>query len=173
MRKKLKIVANYEFPQAKVHCRVKMEHNANMRSRPRLIEAIGSKRLTVVAERIDNQFSDLGCNSYVKTIYVGYDLAGEMVAALYPHADSLEIALAIPEDFEHPLLVDASHLTWRTLPVAAIVRTQADLKSVADLITLACSSIGDGSHRVFRDNEYFMRSRRDRHGGVPEPESTK
>ena len=136
-----------------------------MRSRPELIEAIGKKRLKAVAERVDDHFAELGCTSYVKTIYVGYDLAGEMVAALYPHADFLEIALAVPEDFEHPLLVDASHLTWRTLPLAAIVRTQADAKSVSELLALACSRVGDGTHRVFRENEYFVRSRRERPQG--------
>lgn len=34
-----------------------------------------------------------GCASYVKTIYVGYEINGEMVAALYGHSDHVEIAL--------------------------------------------------------------------------------
>ena len=64
-----------------------------------------------------------GCAAYVKTIYIGYDIDGEMVAALYAHADHLEVALALPEDAEGDLIVDASHLTWRTLPVAATIRS--------------------------------------------------
>ena len=43
-----------------------------------------------------------GCNSYVKTIYIGYDLDGEMVAALYPHAGHVEIALALDEQHDDP-----------------------------------------------------------------------
>ena len=49
------------------------------------------------------------------------EVGGEMVAALYSHADHVELALALPESEEHRLLVDATHLTWRTMPVAAIV----------------------------------------------------
>lgn len=130
--------------------------------RPSLIEEITRKRLKAVAEVIDDRFVSLGCTSYVKTIYVGYDLNGEMVAALYPHSDHLEIALAVDEDFEHPLLIDASHLTWRTLPLAAIVRTKADAQSVLPLVAAACHSVGDGSHKVHRDNDFFVRSRRER-----------
>ncbi|MCX6539976.1 MAG: hypothetical protein NTX77_00005, partial [Actinobacteria bacterium] len=33
----------------------------------------------------------------------------------------------LPEDAEGDLLVDASHLTWRTLPVAAIVRSSGSI----------------------------------------------
>ena len=50
-------------------------------------------------------FVEYGCTSYVKTIYVGYDHDGEMVAALYGHSDHVEIALALPEDAEGDILV--------------------------------------------------------------------
>lgn len=103
-----------------------------------------------------------GCSSYVKTIYVGYDFGGEMVAALYGHGDHVEIALALPEDAEGRLLVDASHLTWRTLPVAAIVRTEADITELVELIASSCRRVREREHSVVRDNDFFIRSRRER-----------
>ena len=133
-----------------------------MTERPILIEEMARKRLKANAEMIDDRFMELGCNSYVKTIYVGYDLDGEMVAALYPYADHVEIALAVPEDFEHPLLIDASHLTWRTLPLAAVVRIKSDAKQMLPLIDAACRSVKEGSHNVHRENDYFVRSRKER-----------
>ncbi len=36
-----------------------------------------------------------GCSSYVKTTYIGYDFGGDMVAALYGHADHVEIRLPV------------------------------------------------------------------------------
>lgn len=101
----------------------------------------------------------LGCSSYVKTIYVGYDIDGEMVAALYGHGSHLEIALALPEDAESQILVDASHLTWRTLPVAAIVRTMADLDEFARLAAEACERVRTSSHDVLRENDFFIKAR--------------
>jgi len=106
-----------------------------------------------------------GCSSYVKTIYVGYDFGGEMVAALYGHGDHVEIALALPEDAEGRLLVDASHLTWRTLPVAAIVRTEADITELVELIASSCRRVREREHAVVRDNDFFIRSRRERRLG--------
>jgi alpha/beta superfamily hydrolase len=105
-----------------------------------------------------------GCSSYVKTIYVGYDFGGEMVAALYGHSDHVEVALALPEDAHGQLLVDASHLTWRTLPVAAIVRTDDDVAELTELISLACRRVREREHSVVRDNDFFIRSRRQRRG---------
>ena len=93
--------------------------------RPSLIEEMTRQRLKAVAEVIDDRFVALGCISYVKTIYVGYDLNGEMVAALYPHSDHIQIALAVEEDFEHRLLIDATHLRWRTVPRPLIIRRRA------------------------------------------------
>lgn len=105
-----------------------------------------------------------GCASYVKTIYVGYDIDGEMVAALYGHSDRVEIALALPEDAEDRLLIDASHLTWRTLPVAAVVRTMNDLAGLQALLAQSGERVRMGQHLVARDNDYFIRSKRDRLG---------
>jgi hypothetical protein len=110
-----------------------------------------------------------GCVPYVKTIYIGYDLDGVMVAALYPHTDRIEIALALPEDHESGLLIDATHLTWKTLPVAAIVKTKADATETLGLIGEACLRIKDGVHDVERPNDYFMKSRRESGLGAHRP----
>ena len=103
-----------------------------------------------------------GCDSYVKTIYIGYEISGEMVAALYAHANHIELALAVAEDHPNMVLKDASHLTWRTLPLALEIRSTDDLVLAVELIEEACVRIREGSHDVERDNEYFVRSRRDR-----------
>lgn len=120
------------------------------------------KRVQAVARQVDALLMEEGCNSYVKTIYIGYDIAGEMVAALYGHADHVELALALSESEEHHLLVDATHLTWRTMPVAAIVRTSADAKEVGPLIRVACERLRAGAHDVHRDNEFFVQAKRGR-----------
>lgn len=97
-----------------------------------------------------------GCASYVKTIYIGYEIDGEMAAALYAHADRVEIALALAEDAESPLLVDAAHLTWRTLPVAAELRVAEDLPEFATLAAEAVGRVRHSKHAVSRDNDFFM-----------------
>lgn len=115
-----------------------------------------------VAVAAHGVLAELGCSSYVKTIYVGYDHDGEMVAALYGRADYVEIALALPEDADGALLVDASHLTWRTLPVAAILRDMADVEAFAALASDAVDRVRSQRHDVRRENEYFIRRRRER-----------
>lgn len=106
-----------------------------------------------------------GAVSYVKTIYVGYEINGEMIAALYPRADHVEVALALPEDAESRLLIDASHLTWRTLPVAAIVTTTDDLAEFSILAKAAAERVRTARHNVMRDNDFFVRSKRERRLG--------
>ncbi|CAB4365032.1 MAG: hypothetical protein F2681_14940 [Actinobacteria bacterium] len=101
----------------------------------------------------------------MKTIYIGYDINGEMAAALYPRADHLEVALALPEEAESPLLVDASHLTWRTLPVAAIVRGSDELLEFGELAGSAVQRVRTARHDVMRDNEFFVRTKRERREG--------
>ena len=103
-----------------------------------------------------------GCDSYVKTIYIGYEISGEMVAALYAHADHIELALAVAEDHPNMVLKDASHLTWRTLPLALEIRSTEDLVLADELIEEACARIRGGSHDVERDNDHFIRSRQAR-----------
>lgn len=103
-----------------------------------------------------------GCLSYVKTIYVGYEINDEMIAALYPRADHLEIALSLPEEASGRLLADASHLTWRTLPVAAIVGSSEDLPEFAELAAAAADRVRTANHDVMRDNDFFVRTKRER-----------
>ena len=103
-----------------------------------------------------------GCDAYVKTIYIGYGISGEMVAALYAHANHIELALAVAEDHPNMVLKDASHLTWRTLPLALEIRSTEDLVLAGELIEEACVRIRGGSHDVERDNDHFIRSRQAR-----------
>ena len=105
---------------------------------------------------------DEGCTSYVKTIYIGYDFDGEMVAALYGHVDYVEVAMALPETYESSILIEASHLTWRTLPVAAVLKSKADLKMFAPLVKEACKGVLSGGHTVLRDNKFFAAAKRER-----------
>ena len=59
-----------------------------------------NKTSAALCTQVHELFLEAGCKSYVKTIYIGYDIDGEMVAALYGHADHVEVALALAED--HP-----------------------------------------------------------------------
>jgi hypothetical protein len=118
---------------------------------------------------LHQQLLEADCTSYVKTIYIGYDFDGVMVAALYPHHDRVEIALALPDDYQSDLLIDATHLTWKTLPVAAVVRSIGDMEEVLGLVSEACHRVATGSHDVERPNEYFSRSRPGNNLGVHRP----
>ena len=73
-----------------------------------------NKKVRPIAQAVHDTLISLGCTSYVKTIYIGYDLNGEMVAASYGHGNHVEVALALAEDHPDERLQDASHLTWRT-----------------------------------------------------------
>jgi|694.fasta_scaffold148095_1 hypothetical protein len=121
-----------------------------------------NKRVRPIATSLHEALLGLGCVSYVKTIYIGYDIDGEMVAALYGHIDHVEVALALPEDAEGDLLIDAKHLTWRTLPVAAIVRNKTDIVAFMQLALTAVEGVRTSSHTVNRDNEFFIKSRQER-----------
>jgi hypothetical protein len=121
-------------------------------------------KIRVIASVIDKIFDGLGCESYVKTIYIGYELDGEMVAALYGHSDHVEVALALSDEADGPLLVDASHLTWRTLPVAAIVRSRSELSTFEPLARSAMERVRTHAHDVNRDSEFFMDARIRRRG---------
>src|ERR1035441_5420776 len=92
------------------------------------------KKMTEVGLALHCQLVGSGCESYIKTIYIGYEIDGDMVAALYAHADHVEIALALDEDHPDSALKDASHLTWRTLPLSLEVRTSSDVNKAVLLI---------------------------------------
>jgi len=123
-----------------------------------------SKKMKPLAEVLHASLISLGCVSYVKTIYIGYDIDGEMVAALYRRSNHVEIALALPEDAKGELLVDARHLTWRTLPVAAIVRSLREVPDFEILAKAATERIKTATHNVNRDNDFFSKTRREREG---------
>ena len=123
-----------------------------------------NKTSAALCTQVPERFLAAGCNSYVKTIYIGYDIDGEMVAALYSHSDHIEVALALAEDHPSGQLIDASHLTWKTLPVAAIGHNATEVKKMKPLITEACARVRAGKHDVNRDNEFFIKSRRERRG---------
>jgi hypothetical protein len=122
------------------------------------------KKMTQTGQVLHDHLVGNGCDSYIKTIYIGYEIDGNMVAALYAHADHIEIALALDEDDPDSALKDASHLTWRTLPLSFEVWTPSDAEKAALFIDEACNRIKVGTHAVLRDNEHFVRSRETRRG---------
>ena len=123
-----------------------------------------NKSSAALCTQVHEMFLAAGCNSYVKTIYIGYDIDGEMVAALYGHVDHVELALALAEDHPSSQLIDASHLTWKTLPVAAIGHSAVEVNKFRPLIDEACQRVRAGLHDVNRDNEFFMKAKRERKG---------
>ena len=123
-----------------------------------------NKKSAALCTQVHEMFLAAGCSSYVKTIYIGYDIDGEMVAALYSHSDHIEVALALAEDHPSGQLIDASHLTWKTLPVAAIGHNAAEVKKMQPLIEEACVRVRGGKHDVNRDNEFFMKFKGERRG---------
>lgn len=57
-----------------------------------------------------------------------------------------------------------SDLNKRIRPVAAIVRSSDDLEPFTQLATIAVDRVRSSSHTVRRDNDFFMKSRRERRG---------
>lgn len=80
-------------------------------------------------------FEDAGCRAYVKTVYVGFDLNGYLVGAIYVRgAEYLEVAVALPADDRFPGLYPADHLKWASLPVAFQVRPGDDLTRLVPVL---------------------------------------
>jgi hypothetical protein len=129
-----------------------------------LTPSTASKKIRRLAQSADQILISFGCIRYRKTIYVGYEFKGAMVAAMYVRRDLLEIPLALPEDFDGALIEDAGHLTWRTLPVAVIVRSEEDLQLFSNYAHEAFARVSSKNHKVRRDNTYFAKSRRERKG---------
>lgn len=119
-------------------------------------------RVRKIALALHESMTDLGCSAYVKTIYIGYDINGEMTAAAYAHADHVEVALSLADDHPDDRLEDATHLTWRTLPVCLQLKTVADVNKAAPLLAEACKRVTDATHDVHRDNDYFVSRKRGR-----------
>ncbi|MGI8791923.1 MAG: hypothetical protein ACR2H3_01885 [Acidimicrobiales bacterium] len=131
--------------------------------------SLHGKQVMSLGAVLDESLTAEGCHRYVKTIYIGYEIDGEMVAALYGHSDHIELALALAEDDPDARLKDASHLTWRTLPVAIEVRSVTDALAANELARRAVKRILSGTHSVHRENEHFARSREGRRGSASEP----
>lgn len=91
-----------------------------------------------------------------KTIYVTYMIRDEIVAAVYPHPQYFEVALALPEDHPSPLLDDATHLTWRTLPVSLKLHDKHAAVEASELILEALERVATNVHNVVRNNDHFM-----------------
>lgn len=100
----------------------------------RLVSGI-SQPLFGPLEFLYGWFEDAGCRAYVKTIYVGFDLNGYLVAAIYVRGgEYLEVALALPADDRFPDLYPADHLKWASLPVAFQVRPEDDLSRLVPVL---------------------------------------
>lgn len=121
-----------------------------------------NKKYRNLAASLHQCFVAQGCLSYVKTIYVGYEVEGKMVAALYRHEDRVEIALALDENHISQILIDATHLTWRTMPVAAVVRNDDDLKKSLHLVVEACNRVKTGKNTLSRSNAFFAEAKKKR-----------
>ncbi len=103
-----------------------------------------------------------GCQPDVKTIYISFTKNSQLVASAHPGSDGIELALALPEDHPSGLLEDASHLTWRTLPLLVRVTASSGREEVLDLVYEAIKRVESGEHDVDRPPEYFQASRRER-----------
>ena len=119
------------------------------------------KELRPVGTSVHQVLLKAGCTHYVKTIYVGYELEGVMVAAFYPFPEKFELALALPDDHPSTLLIDATHLTWKTLPVAALVKSKDEHDETIELTIEAFQRVQGGVHDVERPNDYFLKSTRE------------
>lgn len=104
---------------------------------------------------------EFGGVSYVKTIYIGFEINGQMVAAAYPHPDRLEVALPLPADHAATSFIDATHLTWRTMPVAYQLREARQIPELLALAREGAERVRSGLHDVNLSNEHFM-ARRER-----------
>lgn len=96
-----------------------------------------------------------GCHAHVKTIYVGFTLGDEMVAAAYPHSDHCELALSLPLDYEGDGVIDVTHLTWRTLPVGVDITSVTSAETALPAVLEAANRVAGGTHDVDRPPEYF------------------
>ena len=127
----------------------------------RLINGV-NPNIRKLLKRLKDIFEEQSCVTYVKTIYMGFNLGEEMVAAAYPHKSCVEIALALRDDHPDSALKDASHLTWRTLPVSLKVSTLNEIDQNIGLLHEACKRVQDGMANKPRDNEFFRKARRER-----------
>ncbi len=121
--------------------------------------------LVEVWERVDDALTDRQLTRDVKTIYVSYtDTDRNLVAAVHPDptTSTIEIALSLPPDTKAELTYDATHLKWRTLPLA--VRLGPDDELTSEIMSLIQTAIEYAPSSVPRPSEDFEHiSRRGRH----------
>lgn len=114
--------------------------------------------LVEVWERVDDALTDRQLTRDVKTIYVSYtDTDRNLVAAVHPDptTHTLEIALSLPPDHKSELTYDATHLKWRTLPLA--LRLGPDDELTAEVEGIIKAAIEYAPSSVPRPSEDFER----------------
>ena len=121
-----------------------------------LLAESSKKVRNLMAAVYDYFVAEAGCVPYVKTIYIGFQLGDAMVAAAYPHTGSVEVALALADDIDGPALIDAVHLTWRSMPVAVDLASPSSLKEAQSHFEMAVERVRSGAHDVELPQERFM-----------------
>lgn len=102
-----------------------------------------------------------GCDPDVKTLYISFTKDGSLVASAHIGGKQIELALALPEDHPSGLLEDASHLTWRTLPVFICLDANSSHQDALDLVREALDRVTSGEHKIDRPSDFFaVRPRR-------------
>ena len=107
-----------------------------------------NKEIQKILRGLITIFESNSCTSSYKTIYIAFDLENEMVAAAYPHETHVEIALALAESHSNSNLKDASHLTWRTLPVSLELYSEEELQKHSFLIAEALTRVQIGERNT-------------------------
>ena len=78
-----------------------------------------------------------------------------------PFFVSRNIALALSEENEDRRLLDATHLTWRSMPVLVSLRSSSEFDEAKGLLREAVERVKAGAHHVALSDETFRnRSRR-------------
>jgi hypothetical protein len=122
----------------------------------KLFSGVNAPLMPTFTELYDYLVKRLKCHPSMKTIYVSFSLKGDMVASAHPqHGQAIELALALPVEHKSELLYDASHLKWRTLPVAVKLTTPASLKGALPLMEEAARRVRTGEHSVSISNQRF------------------
>ena len=97
----------------------------------------------------------VGCDPDVKTRYISFTRNSCLVGSAHVSGKQIELALALPEDHPSDLIEDASHLTWRTLPVCLRLTASTDRQEVLDLVREALARVVRGEHTINRPAEFF------------------
>lgn len=96
-----------------------------------------------------------GCEPDVKTLYISFTKDASLVASAHIGGKQIELALALSEDHPSGLLEDASHLTWRTLPVCICLDANSSHKDALNLVREALDRVMSGEHDIDRPSDFF------------------